>query len=82
MKTTSRSNTVNRDLAMVTCAPGMAGTYRPARDQAWKSNGSGVVYEPARGVSRRKFRALQIERVCRDQVWAAAGEWRLLTVVR
>lgn len=32
----------------------------------WSSRGSGVKYEPARGVSKRKFYALKLERVARE----------------
>ena len=39
----------------------------------WKSNGSGVVYSPARGVSRRKYYALELERVAREAGKFEAG---------
>ena len=35
-------------------------------DVKWKSHGSGVVYEPARGISWRKYRVLELERVARE----------------
>ena len=53
------------------------GPYRPARDQAWKSNGSGVVYSAAKGVSKRKYYALRLERLARDTRDSAMvqGSW-------
>ena len=58
----------------------LAGPYRPARDQAWKSNGSGVVYSHAKGVSKRKYYSLRLERVARElREGAVVGQsWLIL----
>lgn len=44
-------------------APSMGG-----REIRWKSNGSGVVYEPARPISAYNYRKLEMDRVARETV--------------
>lgn len=48
-------------------APSMGG-----REIRWKSNGSGVVYEPARPTSAYNYRKLEMNRVARETVAQSA----------